>query len=289
MITQLLADLSGMTLSKAAIARQMQRMGKRLEEMTRLFGVQLKLSDSVHMDETSWRVDGKNHWLWALMNSHYTLFHVDKSRGAKVVKELLGEVYGGTLHTDFYSAYGEIDCKKQKCLVHLLRELRDTAKTNEPFAKGPLCGRLKRLIKEMLVLKKRRGKLAKALYDKRGRRLEQRLKQLAAGAYGDDDSRRIANRLRKHEKELTLFLWDDAVSADNNLAERGLRPAVIMRKITGGSRSERGAKATAILLSITRTIRQHDMPLLETFKNMLMASWASKPFEFPAKPQPDSS
>ena len=107
--TQLLADMSGLTLSKAAIARQMQRMGRRLEQMTDLIGIRLKLSDAVHMDETSWRVDGKNRWLWTLMNSQYTLFHVDKSRGSQVVKKLLGEVYGGTLHTDFYSAYGEID------------------------------------------------------------------------------------------------------------------------------------------------------------------------------------
>ena len=55
---------------------------------------------------------GQNRWLWVLMNAHYTLFHVDKSRGSEVVRKLLGEVYGGTLHTDFYSAYGEIDCQE---------------------------------------------------------------------------------------------------------------------------------------------------------------------------------
>ena len=91
------------------------------------------------------------------------------------------------------------------------------------------------------------------------------------------------------EGELTLFLWDDQVVADNNAAERALRPAVILRKITGGSRSDRGAKATAILMSIARTIRQHELPLLETFKDMLMASWANKPFDFPDKTPADSS
>ena len=288
-ITQLLADISGLSVCPGTISRQMQRMGNRLEKMTGLLGVRLKLSDSVHMDETSWRVNGQNRWLWVLMNAHYTLFHVDKSRGSEVVRKLLGAVYGGTLHTDFYSAYGEIDCKKQKCLVHLLRELRDTAEKSQEFAQGAMCRRLKRLIREMLVLKKRRGKLAGKLYQQRGRRLEQRLMELAKGSYGDEHSRRIANRLRRHEQELTCFLWEDGVEADNNAAERALRPAVIMRKITGGSRSERGAKATAILLSITRTIRQQDLPLLETYKDMLMASWANQPFDFPDKPQPDSS
>ena len=278
-ITQLLADLSGLKLCKATIARQMQRMSRRLERMYELIGVRLKLSDSVHMDETSWRVDGKNQWLWTLLNSHYTLFHVDKSRGSEVVKKLLGEVYGGTLHSDFYCAYGEIDCKKQKCLVHLLRELRDSAQGSVEFAQGALCRRLKRLIREMLVLKQRKGKLKARDYQLRGRRLEERLRELANRDYADEDSRRIAKRLKKHEKELTLFLWANGVEADNNRAERALRPAVILRKITGGSRSERGAKATAVMMSIARTIRQHELPLLESFKEMLAASWANKPFD----------
>jgi transposase len=290
LIAQLLADMSGLRLSKAAIARQMQRMGKRLEEMTRLIGVRIKLSDAAHMDETSWRVDGNNSWLWALMNRHYTLFHVDKSRGSKVVKKLLGEVFGGTLHTDFYSVYGGIDCEKQKCLVHLLRELKQTSEKDATFAKGPLCRRLKRLIKEMLALKKRKAEMAEAAYEQRGRRLEARLKELAEASYADEHSRRIANRLKRHANELTPFLWADAVTADNNLAERGLRPAVILRKVTGGSRSERGAKATATLMSITRTLRQQELPMLETFKDILMASWANKPFEdILDKPRPDSS
>jgi hypothetical protein len=289
LITQLLADLSGLKLSNGTIARQMQRMSRRLEQMTELFGIRLKLSDSVHMDETGWRVNGRNQWLWTLMNDHYTLFHVDKSRGSGVVKKLLGEVYGGTLHTDFYSAYGKIDCKKQKCLVHLLRELRETAQKSSEFAQGPLCRRLKRLIKEMLVLKKHKGKLSGEAYEQRGRRLEERLRELAGPDYGDEHSRRLAKRLRKHEAELTLFLWDEQVTADNNAAERALRPAVILRKITGGSRSDRGAKATAILMSIARTIRQRELPLLETFKDMLMASWANKPFDFPDKTQANSS
>jgi hypothetical protein len=287
-IVELLSDISGLRVCKGAIARQMQRMAKRLENTCDLMGLRLKLSPAVHMDETSWRVDGKNQWLWTLLNRHYTLFHVDKSRGSKVVRKLLGEVYGGTLHTDFYSAYGEIDCKKQKCLVHLLRKLRDTALKDTSFGEGPLCRRLKRLIKEMLQLKRRRGKLAEAAYEQSGRCLEERLRQLADGAYADEHSRRIANRLKKHAGELTLFLWDDEVRPDNNLAERGLRPAVVLRKITGGSRSDRGAQATAVLMSITRTIRQRDLPLLETFKDILMASWASKPFDFEEK-RSDSS
>ena len=134
-------------------------MGGWLEKEYERLHLFLRLAPAVHMDETSWRVDGKNRWLWALLDDRHTLFHVDKSRGSKVVQKLLGEVFGGTLVTDFYSAYGQMDCRKQKCLVHLLRELRDTAAKSEAFAGSSFHRRLKRLVKELLLLKKQKAEM----------------------------------------------------------------------------------------------------------------------------------
>jgi transposase len=276
-LAQLLADLPGIRVSTGAIAKQIQRAAGLLKKEHQRLGIYLKLAPAVHMDETSWRVDGRNYWLWTLLDERHTLFHMDQSRGSQVVKKLLGEVFGGVLVSDFYAAYGQIDCRKQKCLVHLLRELKETAKKSDLFASGPLYRRLKRLLKEMLLLKKQKGALDAGRYQAKGQRLEERLKALAARSYGEAEADRLAKRLRKHEQELTVFLWQDGVAGDNNAAERALRPAVVLRKISGGSRSERGAQATAILLSIARTIRQQNLPMLETFKSMLMAAWANQP------------
>jgi transposase len=275
LISQLMADLPGITISKGALAKQIARLGKWLEgeyEQIRRF---LQLAPAVNMDETSWRVDGKNRWLWALLDKLHTLYHVDKSRGSKVVAKLLGEVFGGTLITDFYSAYGRIDCQKQKCLVHLLRELRDTAAKSPAFARSSFHRRLKRLVKELLLLRKSKAEMKLDAYQIRGRRLEERLKELAAGKWEEAHAKRLAKRLRKHEKELTLFLWED-VDATNNAAERALRPAVVMRKITGGSRSERGAKATSVLMSVMRTARQQDRPIYQTIQQLVINAWANK-------------
>lgn len=64
------------------------------------------------------RVDGKNHWLWVLTSPRFTLFHLDKSRGGKVPRDLLGEEFAGYLISDFFSAYDKLPYRKQKCLVH---------------------------------------------------------------------------------------------------------------------------------------------------------------------------
>ena len=274
--TQLLADLPGLTVSPGAVTKQIRRMSHWLEGEYDRLRVFLRCAPVAHMDETSWRVDGHNQWLWALLDEKHTLFHIDKSRGQKVVQKLLGEVFGGVLVTDFYAGYARLSARKQKCLTHLLREIKEAAQKSAEFARGAFCRRLKRVLREMLLLKKSKSQMSAADYQRRGRRMQARLGELAQQSWGQAHADRLAARWRKHERELTLFLWQDAVDGTNNAAERGLRPAVVMRKITGGSRSQRGARATAVLMSVLRTARQQNQPLFETIKTLLMNAWAGK-------------
>ncbi len=276
LITQLMADLPGLTIAPGTVARQIERMGRWLEGEYDRLRIFLHHSPAIHMDETGWRVNAENRWLWAMLDEKHTFYHIDRSRGNKVVRKLLGDVFGGVLVSDFYSAYSRMGCRKQKCLVHLLRELRDTAARSPAFAAGSFRRRLKRLIKELLLLRKQKAKMKRARYVTCGQRLEERLKELAETKWEEPHATRIGKRLRKHQKELTLFLWEDAVDGTNNAGERALRPAVVMRKITGGSRSERGAKATAVLMSVLRTARQQNRPLFETIRTLLMNAWAGK-------------
>jgi transposase len=279
-IQQLFLDLPGLSISSGGVARQIERMGNWLSEKYERLKVLVRASPSVHMDETGWRIDGVNHWLWTMLSGKATVYHVDKSRGQKVTDALLGENFTGTLVSDFYNAYAKMDCPKQKCLVHLLRELKETAERNEAFAKGEFCRRLKRLVKEMLLLKGRQETMAEAAYEKRTRKLERRVMELsrAKGKKQEEEpeARRISKWFKKRPEELTRFLWHREVEGTNNAAERALRPAVVARKISGGSRSERGARATAVLLSVLRTARQQGEPLLETVQTLLKANWAGE-------------
>jgi transposase len=79
--------------------------------------------------------------------------------------------------------------------------------------------------------------------------------------------------MRKHRKELTAFLWDKDLDGTNNAAERAIRPAVVARKISGGSRSKNGADAWAKLASLLRTAGQQGKSVLATIKAMLIAAW----------------
>jgi transposase len=280
-VARVFADLPGLSVSPGAIARQVQRIARWFDEDYEKLMLELRCAPHVHADETGWRTDGHNGFLWAVTSPTHTLYHVDKSRSGKVIEQLLGKAFGGTLVSDFYSAYARLDCKKQKCLTHLLRELVESAEKSPAFASGVFFRRCKRLIKQMLRLKGQWSALNDAQYTSRVCRLETRLDQLLKVPLEEPNARRIAKRMLRHRPELTAFLWEKDLDGTNNAAERAIRPAVVARKISGGSRSENGADAWARLSSLLRTASQQGKNVLETIKSMLMAAWATGP---PAAP-----
>jgi transposase len=275
-VSTLLAQLPKLSVCPGAVARQVQRVAEWFDQDYEKLLLQMRCAPIVYADETGWRVDGKNGQLWTITSPGKTLYHVDKSRGGKVIRSLLGKAFGGTLVSDFYSAYSKMDCKKQKCLAHLLRELKESAEKSPAFAQTSLFTDCKQLLKRMLKLKLQWDKLKDKEYDRRVAAIESRLARLAAGRHDEPNAKRIAKRPLKHQGELTAFLHDKDLDATNNAAERALRPAVVMRKITGGSRSKNGAQAWATLASLMKTATQQNHNLLDTIRSMLIAAWSSQ-------------
>jgi transposase len=279
-ITRLFAQLPGLRLSPAAIVKQLARLSRWLEDQYDRLKLALRAAGVVHADETGWRTNGRNGYLWTLTNSTHTLYHIDRSRGAKVIVDLLGRSFGheggGKLVSDFYSVYDQIGGTQQKCLAHLLRELRDTIARRPELSSHAFFRRCKRLIQDMLRLKGRRRQLGAKAYAHRVQLLEDRLLELSKSAWDDADAQRLTNRLAKYRQKLTPFLHHAELDGTNNAAERALRPAVVMRKITGGSRSESGARAWAILASVMRTAEQQGREVLDAVKTLLRAAWSGE-------------
>lgn len=275
-VVKLFEQLPGLKLSPSAVTKQIRRLSRWLEDEYDGLKLVLRAAGVVHADETGWRIDGKNGYLWTLTNATHTLYHVDRSRGGQVIADLLGEAFGGTLVSDFYAVYDRFDCRQQKCLTHLLRELRDMVGKHPEFSGHVFFKRCKSLVQEMLRLKKRQTTMPTCVYIRQVKSIETRLGNLGRKTWKEADAERLAGRLRKYGSRLTTFLHEAEVDGTNNAAERALRPAVVMRKITGGSRSESGAQAWAILASVMRTAEQQGRDVVETIKTLLRASWAGK-------------
>lgn len=212
----------------------------------------------LHADETGWRVDGKTHWLWCFTSKDVTYYMIDRRRGSPALKRFFKEEFAGVLVTDFWGAYNAVVCaRKQKCLPHLLRDLKRTQHYHKPEGDWPeFSKRLKRLIRDSIRLSKRRKDLSAEVFASRRRRLDTRLGDLLAQPWEQRHARRLVKRLRRHARELFTFLDHAGIPFDNNHAEREIRPAVIARKNSYANGSEDGAQTQAALMSVFRTLKQ---------------------------------
>ena len=234
--------------------------------------IQVQAFDSavLHGDETGWRVNGKTHWLWCFTTTDLTYFMIDRSRGSPALAEFFKEEFAGTLVTDFWGAYNKVVCaRKQKCLVHLLRELKTVDTYGHPGPNWPtFAKKLRRLLGDAIRLKKREDVPVEE-YASRRACLTVRRDELIAIEWEDKDAKRLIKRLRRHRDELLTFLDEADVPFDNNHAERAIRPAVMIRKNSFGNRSDRGADTQAVLMSVYRTLQQRGHAPLKTVVDAL--------------------
>jgi hypothetical protein len=243
-------------LSKATICNTMQKLADFLGEDYEKLRQQLLKEKELFGDETGWPINGKKGWLWTFIGKTVALLTVEMSRGQKVVEKNLGAKYDGILHSDFWSAYNIVECKKQKCLAHLKRELRFLKRTCRNKELKTYCTKL--LVLLTYSVKKNRHTTRFKQF------CETRLHAIIDKKYKNEDCNRLNKRLRRHVNEIFTFI-DSGVETTNNKAERSLRPNVIKRKNTYGSKSLQGAQAHAVLASFHQTSQLQD----KNFENFI--------------------
>lgn len=233
----------------------------------------LKHGSFIHADETGWRIDGDNSWLWKFSNKKISVTRIDKSRGQKVVKDILGDEYSGVLISDFLSAYNKINSKKQRCLVHILRDLNKVIDywQGEDIQTIRYCKRLKIILMRAIEL---HCEYKNRSWDKQYyKRRELITRQLKDFTFPNPDKKmlvRFAKRLIRHKDEMFTFLYEKDVDYHNNHAEQQIRPNVLLRKITFGNRSEEGAKVHDVVMSVLQTAKLNKKDPIETIKDLLL-------------------
>jgi len=219
----------------------------------------------LNADETGWRVDGKTHWLWCFTSKELTYYSIDESRGSAILRRMFQREFQGVLLCDFYNSYNAVVCKaKQRCLPHLMRDVKRTEKLKRPSEDWPeFRKRLMRLVRDSLRLGRIRQELPPEQLESRRARLHARLTKLIALEWRHKECKRLVKRLRRHQNEMFTFLEYEGVPADNNHAERQIRPAVIMRKNSYANGSETGAATQSLLMSVFQTLKQRGLNPIE--------------------------
>jgi transposase len=258
-IQSYLATLHALRLSVGELVELTHAVRRQLQPQAEQLKAQVQRSTVVHGDETGWRENGQNGWAWTFVTDGPTAvryFEFDRSRSHQVAQRILGADWRGWLVTDFYAAYNLIPGRHQRCWVHLLRDLHDLkqAQAANPEvvqwvrAVGQLYAAAHTWLREhpTPTLAERRTAYV-ALYLQACRLGEQ-----YALTY-DHPCCALAKRLLRHQDELFPFVVVPGLPADNNLAERSIRPLVIMRKISGGTRSAEGTTTRLTLASVLHT------------------------------------
>ena len=225
----------------------------------------IRSSPVVHADETGWRENGRNGYVWTF-STPAERFFLRRGRGKEVVDEVLGESFGGILVSDFYASYDHYPGLKQRCWAHLLRDIH---KLKALYPEDAALARWAHGA-QRLYAKAREWAAAGGRPPPRGQlALEERLLALCRPFMEDPLAvqGKLCRRIERHIKELFVFVSHPETPSDNNAAERSLRHLVISRKISGGTRSEAGSDSKMILASLFGTWRVRGLdPLVECHK-----------------------
>ena len=248
-IRKSLEIFSGLKTTTATIYNHIKLLSEHYQGEYDKIREHIRKSEAVNADETSWRINGENHWLWAFVTDTAVVFKIDKKRSGDVPEEVLGKDFDGVLTTDCYPAYNRLVCRKQKCWVHILRDTKKISKNSEEAKK--FHKKAKRLVKDMAKFKEK--DLPDEEIAKAKKRYQRRLDKIIAGPYTDCDCIRLTKRLNQHKDSLLTFLDVESVTYHNNAAERIIRPFVVIRKISGGNNSRAGATAHEIMMSVLVT------------------------------------
>ncbi len=251
-IHDLLEMLYGLHLSHGGLLgalRQVVQCGHGLLSEIR---AAIRASPVVHGDESGWREDGHNGYIWTFSTPTERYF-VRRGRGKEVVDEVLGADFSGVLVTDFYAAYDHYPGLKQRCWAHLLRAINELCQQHRQEA---LVQGWAGAVRDVYA----RATAACPLPANRQaqqRAYEQHLLALCQPYLLDETAPQggLCRRIEKYLTELFVFVADPCVPATNNAAERSLRPLVIARKISGGTRSTEGSRIKMALASLFGTWR----------------------------------
>lgn len=272
-IQQLFDKVFGLKIVPSSISGFRGQLHRKCRSVYDMLVESLKTGNFIHADETGWRVDGEPCWMWKYSNKKVSVSKICVGRGQQEVQQMLGDEYNGTLISDFLSAYSRIASKKQRCLVHLIRDLDKVIKywdIREDDYTVRYCEELKKLLFDAISLHKEyKNKKWTTRYRTRRKEIIARLEDFS---FPDPNKRKVktfAKRLNRHKEELFTFLFEKNIDYHNNHAEQQIRPDVILRKIINGNRSDKGARMHETIMSVLQTAKLNSIEALDLFTDIL--------------------
>ena len=248
---------------------------KILEQVADAFGSYYKILEQKirearikHIDETSARINGKNHWLWIFITKEIAFYAIRKNRSSNVPIKILKNQKDKIIVSDRFSAYNVLEkvsgCSLQVCWSHLLRSTKDLAEHYDEA---------KYVHKRFKNIYKKSTSFNHMANENQIRKLYNLTDLIAERKYKHTEVKKfIKSVCINHRQDLFRFVINKEIESTNNRAERGIRPYVIIRKISNGHRSKKGADVMERLLSVIETLKLQGKNPLKEMLSIIQAS-----------------
>jgi transposase len=259
-IRKFLRDVVRVDVSRGYLAKLIGKVSESLAAAYAELFQRLPGEAVLNIDETGHKDNGQKFWTWCFRAQVYTLFRIDKSRGSKVLVEVLGEEFNGVLGCDYFSAYRkymrEFDVLVQFCMAHLIRDVKFLltlpGRDNQAYGQ-----RMREALRELFAVIHRREKMTAAGFQKALEAARAQVLKAATTRVPDTKhARNLAKRFRENGEAYFRFITTPGIEPTNNLAEQAIRFVVIDRHITQGTRSEKGRRWCERIWTVIATCAQ---------------------------------
>lgn len=282
-IVEILNNLFGLDLSLGSVCNCIERVSPELEPVVEEAGQTLTKSDNLNIDETGWKCKGDRRYLWVFVSPLVVYFSIAASRGAKVLRSVLGDVFNGVITSDDHSAYSSYQKQgiRQLCWAHIIRKLK-ALKDGRASPDAYIFS--KNMLKEVGQIFScwhafREGHITREQLLNATTLMRARMKRYCQKYLPstDEEVRTRTKRLLDNWDHLFTFLTHDGVEPTNNRAEQAVRPAVQWRKLCFGNQSDAGERFTERILTVTRTCQLHGKNSFHFLAELMQSAFKGTP------------
>jgi transposase len=280
-IFKFIRDVLNIKLSTGLLAKLICKASASLEKVYAELAFLLPHEPRLNVDETGHKNNGERMWTWCFRASLYTLFKIDESRGSDVLIEMLGKDFNGILGCDYFSAYRKYmkDCNVlvQFCLAHFLRDVRFLVE--HPNTRNQAYGErvLARLRALFAVIHGRDQYTKKAFAIELQNVGDELWAEVVWRVPSTKEAQNLAERFRQHGESYLRFITTPDLDPTNNLAEQAIRFVVIDRKITHGTRSEKGQRWLERIWTVMATCAKTGRSVFTFLQESLSAYFGDQP------------
>jgi len=273
-------EMYGLDLSRGMLSKAVQKVSRALQEPYEQLLDQLPYQEYLGVDETGHKDQGKLHWTWCFQSDNFSVFHIHRSRGSRVLKEVLGETFAGTLGCDYYGAYRkymrEGDVTVQYCMAHLIREIRFLAEHTETRL-ARWGSKLLEGLKTLFQTLHRESNYTAKGFQRIIQRIQEGFLRQVRRPPDHKLAKKLARRFRGAAAEnYFFFLTDPQVPPTNNATERAIRHVVIDRHVTQGTCGQKGMRWCERAWTIIATCKKQGRNVFEYIHNAVIAHWTKQ-------------